>query len=56
MSLKSDLKKNFYDYEVSSIFEVDREDGIIYYATIKNQKNELMLESTSSGDWVANKR
>jgi hypothetical protein len=56
MSLKSDLKKNFYDYEVSSIFEVDNEDGIIYYASIKNHKTELMLESTSSGDWVANKR
>ena len=55
MSLKSDLKKQFNDYEVSSIYEVDNEDGIIYYATIKNDKNALMLKSTSSGDWVANK-
>jgi hypothetical protein len=56
LSLKSDLKKHFHDYEVSSLFEVDKEDGIIYYATIKNYKNQLALESTSSGDWIAHKK
>ena len=56
LSLKSDLKKNFDDYEVASIFEVDKEDGTIYYATIKNSKKQLALESTSSGDWVEHRK
>jgi hypothetical protein len=56
MSLKSELKKHFYDYQVSSLFEVDNEDGVIYYATVNNNKNLFQLESTSSGDWVANKK
>ncbi|MCW3117729.1 MAG: hypothetical protein JWM28_1811 [Chitinophagaceae bacterium] len=56
MSLKSNLKKQFRDYEVSSLFEVNKEDGIVYYATLANSKSRLMLESSSSGDWIANKK
>ena len=56
MSLKSNLKKYLHDYEVSGLFEVNREDGIIYYATMQDNKSQLMLESTSSGDWVATKK
>jgi len=52
LSLKSDLKKQFHDYEVSSLFEVDKEGGVIYYATVKNDSKLLKLESTTSGDWV----
>jgi hypothetical protein len=52
LSLKSDLKKNYTDFSVSSLIEVNKEDGIIYYATVRNDKNQIKLESTSSGDWV----
>jgi hypothetical protein len=52
LSLKSDLKKDFHNYEVANLFEVDKEDGIVYYATIKSDKNQLELRSTPSGDWV----
>lgn len=50
--LKSSLKKQFSNYTVSSLFEVDGPDGIYYYAKVNNQKSQIMLQSTSSGDWV----
>jgi len=56
MSLKSDLKKNYPDHEVAGLFEVDKEDGITYYATIRNSKNQLSLESTPAGDWIVTKK
>ena len=52
LALKSDLTKNFNSYKVSSLFEVDKEDGVYYYATVNNNKNQLVLESTPSGGWV----
>ena len=50
MSLKSDLKNNYPDYEVTNLFEVDNENGVTYYATVKNSKKQFTLES-NSGEW-----
>ena len=44
------------DHEVAGLFEVDKEDGITYYATIRNSKNQLSLESTPAGDWIVTKK
>ena len=52
LSLKSGLKKDFHNYEVSNLFEVNKEEGTIYYAAINNSNKHLMLESTASGTWI----
>jgi hypothetical protein len=51
ISLETGLKSDFPDYEITSLFEVDNENGTAYYATVKNSKREFTLESTSSGEW-----
>jgi len=53
ISLNSSLEKNFGKYIVSSLFEVDEHDEIHYYAKVNNHKTEILLKSTSYGDWVA---
>lgn len=52
ISLKSALGNQYSHYTVSSLFEVDGHDGIGYYARLSNQKSEILLQSTSFGDWV----
>jgi len=51
MFLKSSLKSSFHNYDIINLFEVDNENGVTYYAIIKNSKKQLMLESIS-GEWV----
>jgi hypothetical protein len=53
ISLNSSLEKHFGKYIVSSLFEVDGRDGVYYYAKVSNQKSDILLKSTSFGDWVA---
>jgi hypothetical protein len=53
ISLKASLDKHVGNSAVTSLFEVDGQDGISYYAKIADQKSELLLQSTSYGDWVA---
>ena len=53
ISLNSSLEKHFSHFTVSSLFEVDEHDGICYYAKVRNQKSEILLQSTSNGDWIA---
>ena len=52
ISLNASLEKRFGNYTVSSLFEIDEQDGIYYYAKVSNQKSEILLKSTSYGDWV----
>ena len=54
ISLQSSLEKHFGHYTVSSLFEIDQNDGIFYYAKVNNQKSEILLKSTSFGEWVTN--
>jgi hypothetical protein len=53
ISLKASLEKHLSNYTVSSLFEVDGQDGILYYARVSDQKSEILLQSTSFGDWEA---
>jgi hypothetical protein len=53
ISLKASLDKHLNNSTVSSLFEVDGQDGILYYAKVNDQKSEILLQSTSFGDWVA---
>jgi hypothetical protein len=52
ISLNSSLEKQYGKYVVSSLFEIDEQDEIHYYAKVSNQKSEILLKSTSYGDWV----
>ena|ERR1700722_2632492 len=52
ISLKLALGNHFGNYNVSSLFEIDGHDGICYYARASDQKSEILLQSTSFGDWV----
>jgi len=54
ISLQSSLEKYYSNYTVSSLFEVDENDGIHYYAKVNGQKSERLLKSTSFGDCVTN--
>ena len=56
LSLKTGLKKNFGDYTLVSIFELNDENGTAYYATIKNEKREYTLKSNTSGEWMIYKK
>jgi len=51
ISLEARLKSDFPNYEVTKLFELDDENGAIYYATVKNSKRELSIQSTYSGEW-----
>ena len=53
ISLLSSLDKHVGGNTVTSLFEVDGRDGIVYYARVNNQKSETLLKSTSYGDWAA---
>jgi hypothetical protein len=55
ISLKSSLEKHFGNYTLSSLFEVDQQDGIYYYAKASDKKSEILLKSTSFGDWVVSR-
>jgi hypothetical protein len=55
ISLNSSLENHFSNFTVSSLFEVDEHDEIYYYAKVRNQKSEILLQSTSYGDWIAKK-
>lgn len=53
ISLKLSLEKQYSNAVISSLFEVDGRDGIYYYAKVSNQKSEILLKSTSYGEWMA---
>lgn len=49
--LETRLKTDFQGYEVTGLFELDNENGTTYYATVKNSKRELLIQSTYSSEW-----
>jgi hypothetical protein len=53
ISLKASLEKHLGNNTLASLFEVDGQDGIAYYARVNEQKSEILLQSTSFGEWVA---
>lgn len=54
IALQFALQKHVGNYTVSSLFEVDRKDGVVYYARVADQRSERLLRSTSYGEWVTN--
>jgi hypothetical protein len=46
------LKKDYNDYILANLFEVDNEEGNNYYAVVDNTKATLKLKTDGGGKWM----
>jgi hypothetical protein len=46
------LKKDYSNYTVVNLFEVDTDEGNNYYAVVDNVKSTLKLKADAGGDWM----
>ena len=51
VTLQAELKKNYKDYWVSDLFEMNDADGLSYYITVENGDSKVVLKSQSSYSW-----
>lgn len=51
LNLQMDLKKHYCNYWVSDLFEVSKNDGTNYYATIENADLKIVLKSSDGNTW-----
>ncbi|MBK8953697.1 MAG: hypothetical protein IPM85_17145 [Chitinophagaceae bacterium] len=51
MNLQTSIKKNYSDYWVSDLFELNNEDGTAYYITLENADTKLVLRSQAGAAW-----
>lgn len=56
LSLQTNLRKNYQDYNATNSFEVSNEEGTTYYVTIESNSSKLQLKSTSFGEWDTYKK
>jgi hypothetical protein len=52
LSLLSGLKKEFTNYWVSDLFEIQTENGTSYYATLQNADQTIVLKSEGVSGWM----
>jgi hypothetical protein len=52
LSLLSNLKKEFTNYWVSDLFEIQTENGTSYYATLENADQTIVLKSEGIDGWM----
>ncbi len=52
LSLISSLKKEFTNYWVSDLFEIQTEAGTAYYATLENTDQTIVLKSEGISGWM----
>jgi Protein of unknown function (DUF2874). len=48
VTLQADLKKDYEDYWISDLFEVNDDEGTSYFVTLQKQDVSLMLKSSGS--------
>lgn len=46
------LKKDYSDYTLANLFEVDNDEGSNYYAIVDNIKATLKLKADAAGKWT----
>ena len=46
------LKKDYSDYTLVNLFEVDNQEGNNYYAVVDNTKSTLKLKADAAGNWM----
>lgn len=51
VTLQADLKKDYEDYWISDVFEVNDNDGTSYFVTLQKPDVSLMLKATSGSSW-----
>ena len=51
MSLQLSLKKNYSNYWITDLFEMNDEQGISYYVSIENGDATVVLKSNTVSDW-----
>ena len=56
VSLQASLKKNYNGYWISDLFEVAKNNGTSYYATLENGDKKVVLTSANGSDWSTYKK
>jgi hypothetical protein len=56
LSLLIKLKRDYADYWITDLFEIDSDNEISYYITLENSGLKLTLKSNSSQGWEAYKK
>jgi hypothetical protein len=56
INLLNNLKKDYGNYWISELFEMDKDAQTSYYVTLENADETLILKSTSFSDWSTYKR
>ena len=51
LHLLTDLRKQYADFWISDLFEVNNSEGTHYYVTLENADSVLKLSSEASGYW-----
>src|SRR5262249_8389569 len=52
LNLQLDLKKQYCNYWVSDVFEVSKNEGTNYYATVENADMKIVLKSSDGNSWT----
>ena len=52
----NNLKKDYGNYWISELFEMDKDGVAFYYVTLENSEETLILKSESSHDWSTYKK
>jgi hypothetical protein len=50
------LKRDYHDFWISGLVEVDSQSGINYFVTLENASKTLMLSSIDFADWSVSKK
>ena len=50
------LKKEYHDFWISALVEVDSQAGISYFITLENASKTLLLKSAGWDDWTVSKK
>jgi hypothetical protein len=51
VSLQADLKKDYDQYWISDLFELNNEEGTSYYVTLENADNKVVLKGSTVSHW-----
>jgi hypothetical protein len=51
LMLQTSLKKEYGNFWISDLFEVAKEDGTRYYATMEDADHKIILQSTDGNNW-----
>jgi hypothetical protein len=50
------LKRDYHDFWISALVEVDSQSGISYFVTLENASKTLLLNSTDYADWTVSRK